>query len=176
MSKQSPVIPYKISVLVFLKDTKGRHLLLLRNKTPNQNKWSPIGGKLEMPLGESPYECAIRETAEETQHTISLENLHLFAMIAEKAYEGTGHWLMFLFICNKPLENLPEDIDEGKFRFFSREEIDTLPLPETDRQALWPTYDQYKDSFVTMRADCSPGKPLDVIVEETIGGQNSPIL
>jgi 8-oxo-dGTP diphosphatase len=170
MSIQSSSIPFKISVLVFLKDLKDRHLLLLRNKTPNQNMWSPIGGKLEMSSGESPYECAIRETAEETNHIISLEDLHLFAMIAEKAYEGTNHWLMFLFTCKKPLDQLPQDMDEGQFQFFSREEINTLPLPETDRQALWPIYDQYKDSFVTMRADCSPGKPLDIIIEETING------
>ncbi len=170
MTIQSSSIPFKISVLIFLKNHEDRHLLLLRNKKPNKNKWSPIGGKLEMSSGESPYECAIRETAEETNHTITLNDLHLFAMIAEKAYEGINHWLMFLFTCKKPLDHLPPDINEGQFQFFSREKIDTLSLPETDRQALWPIYDQYKDSFVAMRADCSPDKQLNIIIEETING------
>ena len=67
-------------------------------KEPNKNCWSPIGGKLEMRLGESPFECAIRETREEIGLEISEGDLHLFSMISEKAYEGSCHWLMFLFL------------------------------------------------------------------------------
>jgi len=57
--------PFKISVLVFLRDARGRQLLIKRRKAPNLGCWSPIGGKLEMGTGESPFECAIRETGEE---------------------------------------------------------------------------------------------------------------
>ena len=59
-------LPFKISVLVFLRDEAGRLLLIQRTKAPNLGCWSPIGGKLEMGLGESPFECAVRETFEET--------------------------------------------------------------------------------------------------------------
>jgi len=139
---------------------------MLRAKPPNLGVWSPIGGKIETAQGESPFECAVRETHEETGHAITTSDLHLFAMIAEKAYEGHAHWLMFLFRCQKPLGVLPPDISEGKFGFFSRAQIDTIPLPETDRTALWPIYDRYREKFVSLKADCAPGQPVRVEIEE----------
>ena len=159
-------LPYKISVLVFLENEAGEHLLILRKKAPNFGHWSPIGGKLEMTLGESPFECAVRETAEETELRIDSSDLHLFAMIAEKAYEGETHWLMFLFRCRRRLAALPPDIAEGHFGFFSRDAIGKLPIPETDRAALWPIYDRYRDRFVALRADCAPGRPVQVAIEQ----------
>jgi len=130
--------------------------------------WTPIGGKLEMATGESPFECAVRETGEETGLRIAPADLHLFAMIAEKAYQGDTHWLMFLFRCKKPIAQLPPDITEGKFAFFSREKIRALPIPETDKAALWPIFDQYRDSFVALKADCAVS-PIKITVEQITG-------
>lgn len=166
----TPALAHKIAVLVFLENSAGEHLLMLRAKPPNLGVWSPIGGKLETAHGESPFECAIRETHEETGFAVTMDDLHLFAMIAEKAYEGQAHWLMFLFRCKKPLTTLPPDIKEGSFGFFSRQKIDSLPLPETDRSALWPIYDRHRDRFVALRADCAPGRPVSVVVEEITPG------
>jgi 8-oxo-dGTP diphosphatase len=165
-SMSTPSLAYKIAVLVFLENAAGEHLLLLRAKPPNLGVWSPIGGKLETAIGESPFECAVRETYEETGFVVTTRDLHLFAMIAEKAYEGQSHWLMFLFRCKVPLPALPPEIAEGKFGFFSRAAIDTLPIPETDRTALWPIHDRYRDRFVALKADCAPGKPIVVEIEE----------
>jgi 8-oxo-dGTP diphosphatase len=161
---------HKIAVLVFLENVAGEHLLLLRAKPPNLGVWSPIGGKLETALGESPYECAVRETCEETGHVITTADLHLFGMIAEKAYEGESHWLLFLFRCRKPITTLPPTMHEGRFGFFSRAQIDTIPLPATDRTALWPIYDQHRDHFVAFRANCDPAQPLHIEIEEIIPG------
>ena len=161
-----PSLAYKIAVLVFMQNEKGEHLLLLRAKPPNLGVWSPIGGKLEMDTGESPFECAVREAREEVGVSLQASDLHLFATIAEKAYEGQSHWLMFLFESKKRLPGLPDDISEGKFGFFSREAISTLPIPETDQRALWPIYDQYRDRFVMLKADCAPGKPVRVEIEQ----------
>ena len=161
-------IPYKIAVLVFLENPAGEQLLLLRAKAPNLGSWSPIGGKLEMALGESPFECAARETFEETGFKITTKDLHLFAMIAEKAHEGQSHWLLFLFRCQRPIERLPASIDEGQFGFFSRQALEQLPLPETDRTALWPIFDQYKNDFVSMRANCDPAHPLKIEIEQVV--------
>lgn len=159
-------LAHKIAVLVFIKNDNGAHLLLLRAKPPNLGSWSPIGGKLETSLGESPFECAIRETAEETGHVVTAADLHLFAMISEKTYEGSAHWLLFLFNCTLPIATLPPEMAEGRFGFFAREDIDALDLPETDRTALWPIYDLYHDRFVALRADCMPGVPLQIVVEQ----------
>ena len=171
MPAASPSAPpallgYKIAVLVFIENSRGEQLLLLRAKSPNKGTWSPIGGKLETATGESPFECAVRETHEETGHVITAADLHLFAMIAEKAYEGASHWLLFLFRCTRPLDTLPSAMDEGRFGFFSRDQIEALPLPETDRTALWQIYDRHRDHFVALRADCAPGKPLEIVVEQ----------
>ena len=57
----APPIPYKIAVLVYIWNDAGELLLLHRRKPPNQHLYSPIGGKLEQHLGESPYACALRE-------------------------------------------------------------------------------------------------------------------
>lgn len=162
----APALPHKIAVLVFLENRDGQHLLMLRAKPPNLGVWSPIGGKLETATGESPFECAVRETFEETGLRADAGQFHLFAMIAEKAYEGQSHWLMFLFRCRVPLDALPPPIQEGSFAFFSRAEIDQLPIPETDRNALWPIYDQHRDRFVALKADCQPGQRIRVEVEE----------
>ena len=75
-----PALPYKIAVLVFLENAAGEHLLLHRAKAPNLGAWSPIGGKLETSIGESPFECAVRETREETGFAIASSDLHLFAL------------------------------------------------------------------------------------------------
>jgi len=166
----SQVLPYKISVLIFIENAAGELLLLLRAKQPNLGVWSPIGGKLELATGESPFECAVRETREETGLKVTAADLHLFAMIAEKAYQGETHWLMFLFRCKKPIGRLPPDIAEGRFAFHSRAAIRGLPIPETDQAALWPIYDQYRDSFVALKADCRRS-PIRVEVEQITRGE-----
>ena len=73
---------------------------------------------------------------------------------------------MFLLRCLRPLTGLPPDISEGRFGFFSRRAIDALPIPETDRTALWPTYDAHSHRFVALKADCRPGKPVRVEIEQ----------
>mgnify|MGYP006294256625 FL=1 len=126
---QPETLPFKISVLVFLKDAAGRLLMIERTKAPNQGCWSPIGGKLEMARGESSFECAVREVEEETGLRITAADLHLWSIISERAYEGDTHWLMFLFDCRRPLAALPASIDEGQFAFYTRGEINRLKIP-----------------------------------------------
>lgn len=178
----SAQLPFKISVLLFLRNRHGELLLIERLKHPNYGLWSGIGGKLEMDLGESPFAAAVREAREEAGIDLTPADLHLFGMISEKAYEGKTHWLMFLFDCAKPLNQLPPPIDEGRFAFHDPESIFDLKLPETDREALWPLYFRYRHGFTAMEADCTPGVDLDVTIHEMQlpafpppAGGNSPI-
>ena len=157
---------FKISVLVFVRDASGRLLLIERKKEPNKGAWSPIGGKLEMRLGESPFECAARETREETGLELEASDLHLFSIISEKAYEGSSHWLMFLFDCKKRIEILPAAIDEGRFGLFAREQINSIKIPGTDRAFIWKLWDERREGFTAIRVDCAPGKILNAVVEE----------
>ncbi len=158
-------LPFKISVLVFVRDECGRQLMIRRAKEPNKDMWSPIGGKLEMAEGESPFECAARETREETSLDVSEGDFHLFAMVSERAYEGGKHWLMFLFDCKKRINVLPADIGEGRFGLFEMDEIKSgkLRIPDTDRILLWDAWEKYGESgFVAMRADCLGGVKFHV--------------
>ena len=160
--------PFKISVLVFVRDVKGRFLLIERAKNPNKGAWSPIGGKLEMGEGESPFECAVRETREEIGLDLSAGDLHLFCMVSERAYEGDTNWLMFLFDCRRRIEGLPPRMGEGRFGLFDESEIASLKIPETDRKMLWQAWEKYAESgFAAMRVDCGGGE-LNFIVEEEL--------
>lgn len=162
-------LPFKISVLIFVRDEQGRHLLIERQKEPNKGLCSPIGGKLEMSLGESPFECAIRETQEEISLSLCEDDLHLFAMVSEKSYEGGTHWLMFLFDCKKRITSVPKTISEGAFRLVSDEELfgGSIAIPETDRLLLWDIWQRnHNGGFSVLRADCS-GK-ISAKIEESI--------
>ncbi|MEM7674031.1 MAG: NUDIX hydrolase [Verrucomicrobiota bacterium] len=160
--------PYKISTLLFAKDWQNRILLMQRRKAPNLGLWSPPGGKLEMSTGESPFECAVREAKEELGLELDHSSLHLFSMIAEKAYEAHTHWLMFMFEIKPVLETLPKEIDEGPFQFFSRNEIDELAIPETDRTLVWPFYDHHRDGFTAIRANFDSQNNVELVVEESL--------
>ena len=163
-----PILKHKLAVLVFIENEQGEQLLIKRRKSPNFGNWSPIGGKVETDQGESPFECAVRETREETGLETRTSDFHLFAMISEKAYEGEAHWLLFLFRCRKPIPSLPNDIDEGDFGFYPRSAVAGLSIPETDRQALWDIWDHHRDGFVALRVDCSRPGGLLVDVEESM--------
>jgi len=165
---ESEQLPYKISTLIYIENPRGEVLLMKRHKAPNQGLWSPIGGKLEMATGESPFEAARREVHEEIGLTLSDHALHLFSIIAEKNYENSCHWLMFLFAAKTTITELPPDIDEGTFAFHPKEHIDTLPIPQTDRQALWPIYEKHRTGFVSLRADCKKGQEIQFVYEQTL--------
>ena len=158
-------LPFKISALIFIRNAAGEHLLIQRLKAPNKGCWSPIGGKLDMAAGESPYECARREAHEEVGLELSDQDLHCFGYVSEKSYEGASHWLMFLFECRIPTNHLPCAINEGHFEFFSREAIDQLKVPETDHTLIWPYFDQNHQSFIGLRANCDPQGKLTVVEE-----------
>jgi len=165
MTNSIAQLPFRISTLVFLRDAQDRFLLLHRNRAPNQGKWSPIGGKLDMEAGESPFECARRETLEETGLRVSDEDLHLFGYVSEKNYEGERHWLMFLFHCRRRLDRLPPAMEEGRFGFFTREEIRSLPIPETDDRLVWNQFDAHSEGFSGIRADCADPENMVVVRE-----------
>jgi len=145
---------FQISCLLFIRDLSNRLLLIRRRKPPNLDTWSPPGGKLEMQLGESPYECAKREAFEEVGLKLKDKDLSLFGYISEKAYEGNSHWLMFMFDCLVPLEQKPAEIDEGYFQFFDRNEINDLEIPPSDHKLVWPFYDRRMEGFWSVKADC----------------------
>ena len=148
-------LPYRISTLLYAFDPEDRVLLLERLREPNRGRWSPPGGKLLTDSGESPHACAAREAQEELGLDLTPEDLHLTGIVSESGYAGAAHWLMFLFEIRPRLTALPAAIDEGRFGLFHREELGRLPLPQTDRDQLWPLFWRHRGGFFAAHCRCA---------------------
>jgi 8-oxo-dGTP diphosphatase len=157
MSQPPTPLPYKLACLCDLRDAQGRILMLRRLREPNKGLCSPIGGKLDMLTGESPAQCARREIMEEAGIDVPIERLHLAGLISERAYEGKGHWLLFYYRVLGPVEVKWKQINEGSLEWFRPDEIDGLPLPETDRRIIWPMVRKVETSYDAARPGSRPG-------------------
>lgn len=167
-------LPYKIACLCDLRDKDGRVLLLHRIKSPNKGLCSPIGGKLEMHLGESPAQCAQREIQEEAGIHVDIKDLHLGGLIAETAFENETHWLLFYYRVLCPVEVVDGHMNEGELRWHHPDEIDGLPQPETDRKIIWPMINKHEHSgpngtpgFFSIHIDCTTDEISWTIEQES---------
>ena len=147
-------LPYQIAVLCYLFDEQGRVLLLHRRKPPNRDLYSPIGGKLERDVGESPTACAIREISEEAGLNLGPDDLHLTGIVSETGYERESHWLMFLYEVIRPVVVERTSFDEGRLEWHDPAAIAALPQPETDRQVIWPLFFKHRGGFFAAHIDC----------------------
>lgn len=150
-------LPYKLACLCDLRDRDGRILLLRRTREPNKGLCSPIGGKLDMHTGESPAQCAQREIEEEAGIHVPIDLLHLGGLISEKAYEGKGHWLLFYYRVLGTVEVTRTEISEGTLEWFHPEQVEGLPLPETDRRIIWPMIRRHEETYDPKRPESRPG-------------------
>ena len=162
-------LPYKIAVLCYLYDRDDRLLLLCRNKEPNAGNFSPIGGKLEASIGESPHACAIREIHEESGVVVAPSDLRLSGMLAETAFKGETHWLIFLYEVTRPIdvaEISSMEIDEGSLSWVAIEDVESCNIPKTDREIIWPLVKQHRGGFFAVDIDCSSDPFAWVVKEE----------
>ncbi len=148
-------LPYKIGTLLYAFNPADEVLLMQRAKAPNLGLWSPPGGKLEQATGESPHHCAQREAHEELGIHLPLEEFRLVGLISEQGYENQAHWLMFLFEITTRLDRVPPNHREGVFGFFSKPEIDGLPIPRTDREKIWPWFWRHRAGFFAAHCESS---------------------
>ncbi len=167
-------LPYRIATLVYIFDNQGRTYLLERKRSPNLGLLSPIGGKLEQAQGESPYQCAARELREEADISVPVEALRLMGLVAERSFEGTGHWLMFCFELLSPLLPVERDMPEGSMRWIEVASLDGCNIPKTDREVIWPMVKTHSQRLGNSTAevfsvfiDCTHGNDLHVNIERT---------
>ncbi len=149
-------LPYRLATLLYCFNEHDEVLLLERAQEPNLGLWSPCGGKLHTHTGESPYACACREAGEEMGLQLSASDLHLTGLTSEHGYQGQCHWLMFLFEVKRRLTTVPPVHEEGRFQFFPRGALDTLNIPQTDRERIWPWFWQHRGGFFAAHCHCYP--------------------
>ena len=144
--------------MCYLYDENNRLLLIHRNKEPNKGCYSPIGGKLEAAVGESPHACAIREIQEESGVIVDASEVRLFGMLSESAYEGETHWLLFAFEVTRhvnPSEVAAMDMEEGVLEWVHVDDVVNKNIPTTDREIIWDLVKQHRGGFFSVEIDCS---------------------
>lgn len=166
-------LTYYVATLLYAFNEPGEVLLLERAQEPNRGLWSPCGGKLRTETGESPYACACREAAEELGLELAADDLHLTGLASEHGYQGQAHWLMFLFEIKPRLKSLPPPHREGRFAFYPRPQLDSLPLPQTDRERLWPLFWEHRGGFFSAHCHCANGNANVWTLEESIPARKS---
>ena len=108
----------------------GKYLMLHRIKKENDlnhDKWVGVGGKFEDK--ESPEECVIRETLEETGLTLTSFDYRGIVTFVSDVWETE---YMHLFI-GKEYEGEIKECDEGVLEWVPKEEVKNLPLWEGDK-------------------------------------------
>ena len=161
-------LPYKISTLIYCFNEAGDVLLIERAKEPNLGCWSPPGGKLEQATGESPAMCACREAQEEMGLDLKPEDLHLTGIVSEVGYQGQAHWLMFLYEVKRPINEVPPPDAEGRFAFFTKDQLSEIQLPPTDGQHIWPLFWEHRGGFFSSHCICGENGSFDWTVEASI--------
>ncbi len=158
---------YTVATLCFLFDGEGRVLLLERSRPPNASLHSPIGGKLETAIGESPAACAAREIREEAGIDVPVADLHLAGVVSEADFPGFGHLLMFLYEGTQPVTVEPHTIDEGRLAWHRLEDLGSLAVPETDRTVIWPAFLAHRGGFFAAHIDLG-GEEMAWRMEESV--------
>jgi 8-oxo-dGTP diphosphatase len=164
----SLLLPHKIATLLYAFNAQDEVLLLERAQEPNRGLWSPPGGKLHEQDGESPFACAIREAREEMGLQLAIGDLHLTGLVSEHGYAGQAHWLMFLFEIKPRLAAAPPPCREGRFAFFPRAALDGLPLPQTDRESVWPWFWEHRGGFFAAHCHCQAGAGNQWTLEQSL--------
>ena len=112
----------RVGVGVLLMDDHGRVLLTLRNRPPEANCWSIVGGKVD--FLETLEQCAIREAREE----VGLEiRLHSLLCVTDHCLPGENqHWVSPAYL-GQILSGEAMNCELGKTREVRWFDIDQLP-------------------------------------------------
>lgn len=118
------------STLIYLENQAGEYLMLHRVKKKNDinhDKWIGVGGGFEH--GESPEECALRETFEETG--LTLTDYRLRGIVTFDC-EGQETLYMYLFTASAWTGELSE-CSEGDLEWVPKKKVYSLPIWEGDK-------------------------------------------
>ena len=114
------------STLIYLENEKGEYLMLHRVKKKNDinhDKWIGVGGGFE--YGESPEECAVRETREETGLTLTDYRFRGIVTFDCEGQESTQY--MHLFTATGWTGEMITECNEGDLEWVPKAKVDDLP-------------------------------------------------
>ena len=146
--------------LCYIENDRQEYLMLHRIKKKNdvnQDKWIGVGGKFE--ADESPEECLLRETWEETGLTLTDYRLRGIVTFVSDQWETE---YMFLYTASGYTGALKE-CDEGVLEWVGKAQVEQLPIWEGDRiffRLLWEER-PFFSLKLTYRGDELTGAVLD---------------
>ena len=138
----------------------GSYLMLHRTKKENDqshDKWLGIGGKFED--RESPEECILRETREETGLTLTSYRYRGIVTFVSDIWETE---YMHLFTADGFTGTLI-DCDEGDCVWISREKLLSLPMWEGDRIFLNLLFDP-EHPFFSLKLEYKGDKLVSAVL------------
>jgi 8-oxo-dGTP diphosphatase len=110
----------------------------------NHEKWVGVGGKFEGE--ESPEECVLRETLEETGLTLTSYRYRAVITFISDQWEGEH---MHLFTADGFTGEMLSECPEGELVWVPKDEVERLPIWEGDR--LFFDYLKKDVGFFTMK-------------------------
>lgn len=122
-----------LSTLCYIENPKGEYLMLHRVKKENDlnhDKWVGVGGKFE--IDESPEECVVRETLEETG--LRLTDYRCRGLVTFLSSEWETEY-MFVFTATGYEGELIE-CNEGDLEWIHKDKLLELPLWVGDKLFL----------------------------------------
>lgn len=149
-----------LSTLCYI-EKDGKYLMLHRTKKKNdinKDKWLGIGGKFEE--GESPEECIVRETKEETGLILNSYKLRCIVTYVSTGWETE---YMYVFTSNDFTGELIE-CNEGDLQWIEKDEVAKLNTWEGDHIFLEKI--QKDDTFFTVKFKYDGDKLLDYDLKE----------
>lgn len=123
MKKSRPKTPL-LTVDAWVRDRRGRLLLVRRGGPPFRGKWALPGGFCD--VGETTEECCAREVEEETG--IEVRVGRLLGVYSDPKRDPRGHTVSVLYEA-RPLEGAARGGDDAaEARWFSKREVAELDL------------------------------------------------
>ena len=149
-----------LSTLCYI-EKDGQYLMLHRTKKQNdlnKDKWLGIGGKFEE--GESPEECIVRETKEETGLILKSYKLRCIVTYVSTNWETE---YMYVFT-SKDFEGEMIECNEGDLQWVDKDKVVDLNTWEGDKIFLEKI--QNGDGFFTVKFEYDGEKLLRYDVKE----------
>lgn len=114
----------RLTVDAWVRDRRGRLLLVRRGRPPFAGRWALPGGFCE--IGETTVDCGAREVAEETSVVVRIGRL--LGVYSDPKRDPRGHTVTVLYEA-RPIRGVARGGDDAaEARWFTRREVEELTL------------------------------------------------